>query len=237
MPVDHLPKRYAETLTRIASAALRHRPVSESEAPAAIRLVAISKGHPAAAIRRLAELGQRDFGENYLQEALPKLTALADLALTWHYTGQLQANKTRPIAEHFHWVHTLDRERIALRLNEQRPAAAAALNVCIQVRLEDEPGKGGVEPHEVAALAGRIRDFPRLRLRGLMCLPPPRENFQEQRAQFERVADCLRDLQARGFDLDTLSMGMSADLEAAVAAGTTLLRIGTALFGERLRDA
>jgi pyridoxal phosphate enzyme (YggS family) len=237
VPVDHLPKRYEETLTRIASAALRHRPVAESAAPAAIRLVAISKGHPAVAIRRLAELGQRDFGENYLQEALPKLAALADLALTWHYTGQLQANKTRTIAEHFDWVHALDRERIAMRLNEQRPAAAAPIDVCIQVRLEDEPGKGGVEPHEVAALAGRIREFPRLRLRGLMCIPPPRQDFQEQRAQFERVADCLHDLQARGFAVDTLSMGMSEDLEAAIAAGATLLRIGTAIFGERPRDA
>lgn len=241
--MDHLPNRYEETLTRIASAALRYRPAAESGAPAAIRLVAISKGHPAAAIRRLADLGQRDFGENYLQEALPKLAELADLALqadtalTWHYTGQVQANKTRAIAEHFDWVHTLDRERIAQRLNEQRPAAAAPINVCIQVRLEDEPGKGGVEPHEVAALAGRIGDFPRLRLRGLMCIPPPRQNFQEQRAQFERVADCLHALNTSGFELDTLSMGMSEDLEAAIAAGATLLRIGTALFGERPRAA
>jgi pyridoxal phosphate enzyme (YggS family) len=235
MPVDHLPNRFEETLTRIASAAARRRVGVESVPPAAIGLIAISKGQPASAIRRLAELGQRDFGENYVQEALPKIAALADLPLTWHYTGQVQANKTRVIAEHFDWVHTLDRQRIAARLNDQRPAAAPPINVCIEVRLEDEPGKGGVAPSEVAALAGSIREYPRLRLRGLMCIPPPQQDFAAQKAQFERAAQCLRDLNADGFQLDTLSMGMSADLEAAVAAGATLLRIGTALFGERPR--
>jgi PLP dependent protein len=232
--VDDLSNRYAETLTRIASAAMRY-PRPDEFVGAAPRLLAISKGHPAAAIRCLARLGQREFGENYLQEALPKMAELQDLPLVWHYTGQIQANKTRTIAERFEWVHTLDRERIARRLNEQRPATAAPINVCIEVRLEDEPGKGGVEPREVAGLAGLIRDFPRLRLRGLMCIPPPRETFAERKAQFDRMADCLRDLNARGFALDTLSMGMSDDLEAAVAAGATLLRIGTALFGERPR--
>lgn len=218
----------AETRTRVASAALRY-----GRDAASVGLVAISKAQPAGAIRVAAQQGQRDFGENYLQEALPKLTTLADLALTWHYTGQLQSNKTRPIAEHFHWVHTLDRERIAVRLSEQRPHYAPPLNICIQVRLEDEPGKGGVAPSEAAALARSIANLPRLRLRGLMCIPPPRDTFEEQRALFESLARCQRELIGQGLELDTLSMGMSGDLEAAVAAGATWVRIGTAIFGER----
>ena len=230
--MDDLTNRYEETLTRIASAVRRYRPAAQSALPA-VRLLAISKGHPAAAIRRLAELGQREFGENYLQEAAPKMAALQDLPLIWHYTGQIQGNKTRAIAAGFDWVHTVDRERIAQRLNEQRPAAATPINVCIQVRLEAEAGKGGIEPHEVAALAARFRDFPRLRLRGLMCIPAPRDGFEAQRVQFERLAECLYDLNRRGLALDTLSMGMSDDLEAAIAAGATLVRIGTALFGAR----
>ena len=222
--------RLEETRTRIASAALRHGRTADS-----IGLVAISKTQPADSIRALRELGQRDFGENYLQEALPKLAALADLKLVWHYTGQLQANKTRPIAEHFHWVHTLDRERIAVRLNEQRPHYAAPLNICVQVRLAEEAGKAGIAPEEVAQLARRILELPQLRLRGLMCIPPPLETFEEQLAMFKRLADCQHDLIRQGFQLDTLSMGMSADLEAAVAAGATWVRIGTAIFGERTR--
>lgn len=226
MTADLLPERYAETRTRIASAALRHgRPAGS------VGLVAISKGQGAGAIRRLAGLGQRDFGENYLQEAAPKLAELADLDLTWHFTGQLQANKTRYIAEQFAWVHTLDRERIAQRLNEQRPTAASPINVCIQVRLEDEAGKGGVAPREVSQLAARLGDYPRLRLRGLMAIPPPKESFDAQRSCFERLAGCLHDLNSQGLALDTLSMGMSDDLEAAIAAGATWVRIGTALFG------
>ena len=198
-----------------------------------VRLIAVSKTQPASAIRALAELGQLEFGENYLQEALPKLTALADLSLTWHFIGQLQANKTRAVAEHFHWVHTLDRERIAVRLNEQRGAHSPPLNVCIQVRLEDEPGKGGISKTELAPLARSVLQLPRLRLRGLMCIPPPRERFEAQRQLFAELADCARELRAQGMPLDTLSMGMSGDLEAAVAAGATCVRIGTAIFGER----
>lgn len=231
--MDDLSNRYEETLTRIASAALRYRCVPDSAAAAAPRLLAISKGHSAAAIRKLAGLGQREFGENYLQEALPKMAELQDLPLVWHYTGQIQANKTRTIAERFEWVHAVDRERIARRLHEQRPETASPINVCIQVSLEDEPGKGGVPPREVPELAGLIRDFPRLKLRGLMCIPPPSATFEAQKAQFDRMSDCLRDLNTRGFALDTLSMGMSDDLEAAVAAGATLLRVGTAVFGAR----
>jgi PLP dependent protein len=198
-----------------------------------VRLIAVSKTQPADAIRAVAALGQTDFAENYLQEALPKLAALADLNLAWHFIGQLQANKTRAVAEHFHWVHTLDRERIAVRLNEQRSVHAPPLNVCIQVSLEDEPGKGGISKSDLAALARRVLELPRLRLRGLMCIPPPREGFDAQRQLFAELADCARELRVRGMPLDTLSMGMSGDLEAAVAAGATCVRIGTAIFGER----
>jgi len=224
----NLRRRLDETRTRIASVASRY-----GRDPGSVGLVAVSKGQPAERMRALAECGQRDFGENYVQEALPKLSALADLGLTWHFIGQLQANKTRVVAEHFHWVHTLDRERIALRLNEQRPHYAPALNICIQVRLADEPGKGGVAPDEAATLALCISEQPRLRLRGLMCIPPPRESFEEQRESFALLAHCFHALNAKGFALDALSMGMSADLEAAVAAGATWVRIGTAIFGER----
>jgi PLP dependent protein len=201
--------------------------------PDSVRLIAVSKTQPAAAIRSVAELGQQDFAENYVQEALPKLAELSDLSLTWHYIGQLQANKTRDVAEHFHWVHTLDRERIAVRLSEQRSPHAPPLNICIQVRLADESGKGGISKTELAPLARRVLELPRLKLRGLMCIPPPREGFEAQRQLFAELADCARELREQGIALDTLSMGMSGDLEAAVAAGATCVRIGTAIFGER----
>lgn len=225
---DPLLQNLSATHERIAAAALRC-----GRDPASVGLVAISKGQSADKLRRIAAAGHRDFGENYLQEALAKIAALDDLRLTWHFTGQIQANKTRPIAEHFAWVHTVDRERIALRLNEQRPHHAPPLNICLQVLLEAEPGKGGVRDTELAALAARVRELPRLRLRGLMCIPPHRETFDEQLALFRRLSALRDELNARGFELDTLSMGMSSDLEAAVAAGATWVRIGTAIFGAR----
>lgn len=224
----NLRKRLEETRTRIASAAQRYGRSADS-----VALLAVSKAQPAHAIRALAEHGQRDFGENYLQEALPKLTALADLPLTWHFIGRVQSNKTRAVAEHFQWVHTLDRERIAVRLNDHRPHYAPPLNICIQVRLAEEPGKGGVSPDELPQLARSILGLPRLKLRGLMCIPPPRETFAEQRAAFAGLAAFQRRLIEQGFALDTLSMGMSADLEAAIAAGATWVRVGTAIFGQR----
>jgi hypothetical protein len=224
----NLRNNWQETRKRIASAAMRYGRSADS-----VGLLAISKAQPAAALRSLAESGQRDFGENYLQEALPKLAALAGLGLTWHFTGQLQANKTRAVAENFQWMHTLDRERIAVRLSEQRPYHAPPLNICIQVRLAAEPTKGGVSADEVLPLARRVAELPRLKLRGLMCIPPPRETFEEQRALFEELAQRQRALIAAGLQLDTLSMGMSSDLEAAVAAGATWVRIGTAIFGAR----
>jgi len=225
---DTAAKGWLATRQRIVSAAARWGRLCDS-----VGLVAISKGHPASAIRVLAGLGQRDFGENYLQEALPKLQELQDLKLTWHYTGQLQGNKTRPVAEHFDWVHTLDRERIAIRLNEQRPHYAPPLNVCVQVSLVPEPGKGGVPPEDALSLAQKVAALPKLKLRGLMCIPPPSKGFDEQRALFERLGACQRQLLHAGLGVDTLSMGMSDDLEAAVAAGATWVRIGTAIFGER----
>jgi len=224
----NLANNWTETRQRIAGAASQSGRLCDS-----VKLLAISKGHPASAIRALAALGQRDFGENYLQEALPKLQELQDLQLTWHYTGQLQGNKTRPVAEHFDWVHTLDRERIAVRLNEQRPHYAPPLNICVQVSLVPEPGKGGVPPEALLPLARNVAALPKLKLRGLMCIPPPRDTFDEQRALFEQLVACQRQLLDAGLAVDTLSMGMSADLEAAVAAGATWVRIGTALFGER----
>jgi PLP dependent protein len=228
MSTDSLLQNWAATRQRVLDAALRYgRP------PESVRLIAISKGQPAAAIRCIAQAGQEDFGENYLQEALAKQTELSDLSLTWHFTGQIQSNKTRQIAEHFAWAHTVDRERIAVRLNEQRAPDAEPLNVCLQVLLEDEPGKGGVQAPELLPLALCIRDLPHLRLRGLMCIPPHRDSFDEQLALFRRLTDHLHELNSHGLRLDTLSMGMSADLEAAVAAGATWLRIGTSIFGAR----
>ena len=197
-------------------------------------LLAVSKKHPAAAIRTLFALGQRAFGESYWQEAGAKLEDLTDLAIDWHFIGPLQSNKTRPIAEHFAWVHGVDREKIARRLSEQRPEGLPPLNICLQVNLDEEASKAGVAPEEVIALAQAVKDLPRLRLRGLMCIPMEREAFADQRATFRHMADLLADLKKAGIEgLDTLSMGMSDDLEAAVAEGSTIVRVGTALFGSR----
>jgi len=201
--------------------------------PSSVHLLAVSKQHPAAAIRALAQAGQRDFGENYLQEALPKLAELSDLNLTWHFIGQLQSNKTRAVAEHFQWVHTVDRDKIATRLNDQRPHYAPALQVCIQVKLAEEADKGGVWPDAVLPLAEHIRQLPRLKLRGLMCIPPPTDSTAEQLAHFTRLKTLFDTLNQQHLEMDTLSMGMSNDYPAAIQAGSTLVRIGTALFGER----
>lgn len=198
-----------------------------------ITLLAVSKGHPASAIRALAGLGQRAFGESYLQEALPKMAELAGLGLEWHFIGRLQANKTRELATHFDWVHGIDRLKIAVRLSAQRPARAAPLAACIQVRPADDPGKGGVGIHEALALARAVAALPGLRLRGFMCILPEGLAVAEQRARFAAVAALLPQAHAAGLALDTLSMGMSGDFAPAVAAGATLVRIGTALFGPR----
>ena len=204
-----------------------------NRAPGSVTLLAVSKQQPVAAMRAIAAMGQRDFGESYAQEALDKMAALQDLDLCWHFIGQLQSNKTRPIAEHFQWLHTLDRDKIATRLHEQRPLHAPPLQVCIQVKLAQEAGKGGVWPDSVAALAAHIEKLPRLTLRGLMCIPPPANDPVEQSLQFQRLADLQQQLNVAGHHLDTLSMGMSGDFPAAIAAGATIVRIGTAVFGER----
>ncbi|UDI92604.1 YggS family pyridoxal phosphate-dependent enzyme [Pseudomonas sp. IAC-BECa141] len=195
-----------------------------------VRLLAVSKTKPAQALREAYAAGLRDFGENYLQEALGKQLELADLPLIWHFIGPIQSNKTRSIAEHFAWVHSVDRLKIAQRLSEQRPTDLPPLNICIQVNVSGEASKSGCTPQDLPALAQAISTLPRLKLRGLMAIPEPTEDRAEQDAAFAAV----QKLQA-GLDLplDTLSMGMSHDLESAIAQGATWVRIGTALFGAR----
>jgi pyridoxal phosphate enzyme (YggS family) len=201
--------------------------------PAAVTLVAVTKAQPAETIRLAATAGVTDFGENYLQEALVKMDQFVGEPLRWHFIGGIQSNKTRAIAQRFDWVHGIDRLSIARRLAEQRPFHAAPLNLCIQVELVPEPNKGGVVPGEVRQLADAIVHLPRVRLRGLMCVPPPQVDAAAERAVFARLRELLGELNANGHELDTLSMGMSGDFESAIAEGATLVRIGTALFGPR----
>lgn len=197
---------------------------------AAVGLLAVSKTKPAAAIREAFAAGVQDFGENYLQEALEKQAELSDLALTWHFIGPIQSNKTKPIAEHFAWVHSVDRLKIAQRLSDQRPAHLPALNICLQVNVSGEASKSGCNPGELPELAQAVTQLPNLRLRGLMTIPEPTDDPSEQRTAFARLRELQQSL---NLGLDTLSMGMSHDLEAAIAEGATWVRIGTALFGAR----
>jgi len=229
MAANESADRLSQVRTRVRSAAVQY-----GRAPESIRLLAVSKTHGPDAIRTVAAQGLRDFGESYLQEALDKQTKLTDLPLTWHYIGQVQSNKTRPIAEHFDWVHTVDRFKIAERLNAQRPAQREPLNICIQVKLAEEAGKGGLDPRDVPTLAREIALLPNLHTRGLMCIPPPSEDTEIQRGYFMQLAELLRKLNHDGLPLDTLSMGMSGDLETAIACGATIVRVGTAIFGERI---
>lgn len=202
-----------------------------------IVLLAVGKTFDAAAVRDLAACGQTAFGENYMQEALDKQADLLDLPLVWHFIGPIQSNKTRAIAEHFAWVHSVDRLKIAERLSAQRPPDLPPLEVCIEVNVSGEASKGGVAAAELPALADAVARLPRLRLRGLMAIPAPTPTQAAQRAAFRQVRELLEALRARGHGLDTLSMGMSADLEAAILEGATVVRIGTALFGERIKHA
>jgi len=198
--------------------------------PASIQLLAVSKTKPASAIREIHAAGVRDVGENYLQEALTKQGELRDLPLIWHFIGPIQSNKTKAIAEHFDWVHSVDRLKIAQRLSEQRPAGLPPLNICLQVNVSGEDSKSGCAPADLPALANAVAALPNLRLRGLMAIPEPTEDRVEQEAAFaslRQLQECL------DLGLDTLSMGMSHDLEAAIAQGATWVRIGTALFGAR----
>jgi pyridoxal phosphate enzyme (YggS family) len=196
-------------------------------------LVAVGKTFGPDVLRAAATAGAADFGENRLQEALPKLRALSDLHLTWHFIGPVQSNKTAEVAANFAWVHSVDRLKIAERLSAQRPANLPSLNVCIQLNVSGEASKSGIAMTEVETLARAIAPLPRLKLRGLMAIPKPSPDEGEQRAVFARVRDCYERLRAAGLELDTLSMGMSADLEAAIMEGATIVRIGTDIFGSR----
>ena len=205
--------------------------------PGAVQLLAVSKTFGPEAVLEAVRAGQLAFGENYLQEALDKMAAVAagapGTALAWHFIGPIQSNKTRPIAEHFDWVHTVDRLKIAQRLSEQRPAQLAPLNICLQVNISGEASKSGVAPDEVAELARQVAALPRLRLRGLMAIPEPAEGYEQQRAPLARLRALYEQLRAEGLALDTLSMGMSADLKAAIVEGATIVRVGSAIFGSR----
>jgi len=202
--------------------------------PGSVQLLAVSKGQPLAALQEALAAGQCRFGESYAQEALSKIAALAAERPEWHYIGPLQRNKTRIVAENFAWVHSLDRLQLAERLNAQRPPELPALEVCIEVNISSEPSKSGIDPMTLPALAAAISGLPRLRLRGLMALPAPVTEFTAQREAFERLHVLYDGLRAQGHPIDTLSMGMSSDLEAAIAAGATIVRVGTALFGGRM---
>ncbi|CAB3640372.1 YggS family pyridoxal phosphate-dependent enzyme [Trinickia soli] len=216
-------------------ARIEHAARNANRAPDSISLLAVSKTFPAADIRAAFAAGQRAFGENYVQESLAKIEALGDLRadMEWHFIGPLQSNKTRPVAEHFDWVHSVDRLKIAERLSEQRPDALPPLNVCLQVNVSGESSKSGVAPEEALALARAIAALPKLRLRGLMSIPEPASDQQAQREPHRRLRQLYETLRAQGIELDTLSMGMSGDLEAAVLEGATIVRIGTAIFGQR----
>ena len=216
--ISHVGSRI-QTATQAA-----HRPENS------VKLLAVSKTKPAEALREAYAAGLRDFGENYLQEALSKQLELADLPLIWHFIGPIQSNKTRAIAEHFDWVHSVDRLKIAQRLSEQRPAELPPLNICIQVNVSGEASKSGCTPDDLPALAAAISALPRLKLRGLMAIPEPTDDRAEQDAAFAAVQKLQASLD---LPLDTLSMGMSHDLESAIAQGATWVRIGTALFGAR----
>jgi PLP dependent protein len=201
--------------------------------PGEIALVAVSKTFPDHLIAEAQAAGQRTFGENYVQEAVEKITKLRHLALEWHFIGPVQSNKTAVIATHFQWVHGIEREKIAQRLNAGRPEELPPLQVCIQVNVSGETSKSGVKPGEETALAEAIAGLPRLRLRGLMAIPEPTPDADLQRRRFARLREISERLAARGYALDTLSMGMSDDLEAAIAEGATMVRVGTAIFGRR----
>jgi len=222
------PKRLAAVRDRIGTAvAAAGRP------PGCVTLIAVTKTQPAAVVASAREAGLNNFGENYLQEALPKIAAVPRDGIAWHYIGQLQSNKTRPVAEQFDWVHTVDRLKLAERLSGQRPHYGPPLNVCLQVKLAEEAGKGGVSPEELPRLAHAVAVLPRLVLRGLMCIPPESDDRRVQRGHFAALQNLYHSLRATGLCLDTLSMGMSADLESAIFEGATHIRIGTALFGSR----
>lgn len=198
-----------------------------------VQLLAVSKTRSAAEIREMVLLGQHRYGENYLQEALQKIADLQDLPIEWHFIGPIQSNKTKPIAENFAWVHSVDRLKIAQRLNDQRPPQLPPLNICIQINVSGEESKSGCTLDELEEMAAKVAQLPNIRLRGLMAIPQSADNFEQQRIPFAQLRSAMEKLNREGFELDTLSMGMSGDLDAAIAEGATMVRIGTALFGPR----
>jgi pyridoxal phosphate enzyme (YggS family) len=206
---------------------------SAGRKPGSVQLLAVSKTWGADAVRTAHAAGQTDFGENYIQEAVDKITTLRDLPLVWHCIGPIQSNKTRLVAEHFDWVHSIDRLKIAQRLSEQRPEHLPPLQVCIQVNVDGGDTKSGVSPPELPALAQAVAALPRMRLRGLMTIPEPAETDAQMRAVHRQAKELFEQLRAQGLPLDTLSMGMSADMAAAIAEGSTMVRVGTAIFGQR----
>ncbi len=224
----------AEGLQAVAER-IRRAAEASGRAASDVRLVAVSKTFPPDAIRAAFDAGQRAFGENYVQEALEKMGQLADLDIEWHFIGPIQSNKTAAIARRFDWVHGIDREPIARRLAEARPAERGPLQICVQVNVGGETSKSGVSPVAAASLAHAVANLPGVRLRGLMTIPRPSANPAETRDQFRRLRELWDDLRSDGLELDTLSMGMSDDLELAIAEGATLVRVGTAVFGPRLR--
>jgi PLP dependent protein len=228
MSPQNLPENIRRVQERINRAATECARSVDS-----VTLLAVCKSQPPEIVRAAALAGLVEFGESYVQEALAKIEVLKDLPLIWHFVGKVQSNKTRDIAENFSWVHGVDRLRTAERLSAQRPFHAQQLNICLQVNLDAEASKGGIAPEEVPALAGKVAALPRLRLRGLMYIPPLDADMDAQRRRFDELAALYARLNAAGAGLDTLSMGMSADLEAAICAGATIVRVGTALFGAR----
>jgi pyridoxal phosphate enzyme (YggS family) len=212
---------------------LRQAAMDAGRDPGDVRLLAVSKKQPVDKIREAIAAGQRNFGENFVQEGLEKIRALAGYDLTWHFIGHLQSNKTRVVAENFDWVHTIDKLKTARRLSAQRPAGMPPLNVCLQVNVDAEATKSGVVPCEVPEIAAACADLPNLKFRGLMCLPAIREDFDEQRVPFAALRGLAEKLRRAGIETDTLSMGMTADFRAAIFEGATIVRVGTAIFGTR----
>ncbi len=226
--MNQIAQRLQQVREQIAEAERRW-----GRAPGSVHLLAVSKTRPADDLRQALAAGQTRFGESYLQEAEEKIDALAGAAIEWHYIGRVQSNKTRPIAERFDWVHSVDKLKQARRLSRQRPADLPPLDLCLQVKLDPEESKGGFPPEEVEAAVEEIAGLPGLRLRGLMTLPAPAEGLEQQRRPFRRLRQLFDRLNTAGAGLDTLSMGMTGDLEAAIAEGATIVRIGTAIFGPR----
>lgn len=232
MSINHT---IAEALAKV-TARIHQATLAAQREPESVRLIAVSKTQPADAIAQAYACGQRDFGENYLQEALEKQAELTHLPdIQWHFIGPIQSNKTRPIAENFAWIHSIDREKVAQRLNDQRPDNLPPAQVCLQVNIDDETTKSGVTLAELPALAAAVSKLPRLQLRGLMAIPAASNTPAQQHAAFAKLKDALEELKAQGYPVDTLSMGMSGDLEAAIAEGSTMVRVGTDIFGVRIK--